>query len=157
MDLVSDSFPVWGSGPETSSLNIKESWTETNMDQEIMIKLRTIYFSSFTAKEAETWREAVTCPIQAAMEPGPDSGRKSFLCLHHVPVLWLPGPGWRPCSCGGCQMASQSPGWRAPEDPVVSPRLAAHLPHWHCGHRAEGLSEGNTCSGKDKNVGDSHT
>lgn len=80
MDLVTDSYPVWGSGPETSSLNIKESWTETNMDQEILIKLRMIYFSHFTAKEAETWREAVTCPIQAAMEPGPDSGSLSSAC-----------------------------------------------------------------------------
>lgn len=54
-------------------------------------------------------------------------------------------------------MASQSSGWRAPEDPVVSPRLAADLPHWHCGRKAEGLSERSTCGGKDKNVGDSRS
>lgn len=49
-------------------------------------------------------------------------------------------------------MASQSAGWRVPEDLAVSARLAAHPPHGHHGNRAEGLSEGSTCGGGDKNA-----
>lgn len=45
-----------------------------------------------------------------------------------TPILFVWGPGWRPCSCGECQMASQPQGrGRLRTLRLVSPRLAACL------------------------------